>query len=98
MANAPPMQFLAITRRRIETFSDAQFEAVLGVEAAAAKANYARGEFRDIRSRGDVPGALITIEAPDAEAAWALVEALPLARAGMMDVEMIPVLPYRGFV
>ncbi len=77
-ANARAMKFMAITRRRIES--------------------YARGDFREIFSRGDVPGAVIVMEAEDAEAAWRLVESLPLFQRGMMDVEVIPLKPYRGFV
>jgi len=92
------MQFLAILRRRIESFSEAQFEQVLGAEAAAARAAYARGEFREVHSRGDVPGAVIAIEAADVESAWSLVEALPFFQQGMIDVDVIPLRPYRGFV
>ncbi len=92
------MKFMAITRRRIESFGDADFTEALIPEAAAAREAYARGDFREIFSRGDVPGAVIVMEAEDAEAAWRLVESLPLFQRGMMDVEVIPLKPYRGFV
>ena len=92
------MVFLAITRRRTERFSEAQIAALLPVELDAARELYTNGAFRDIRSRGDVPGALITVEARDADHAAEIVASLPLAKAEMMDVQIIPVLPYRGFV
>jgi len=92
------MQFIAITRRRIERFSEAEIAEHLGAEGARAKALYAEGVFRSINSRGDTPGAVIVVEAADPAAARAAVESLPLARLEMMDIEVIPLLPYRGFV
>jgi hypothetical protein len=32
------------------------------------------------------------------ESAWSLVEALPFFQQGMIDVDVIPLRPYRGFV
>jgi hypothetical protein len=91
------MHFLAITRRRTESYAEAQFAEVLGPEAERARELYAAAVFREIHSRGDVPGAVIAVEASDLAAARAAVESLPLARAGMMDVQIVPLLPYRGF-
>jgi hypothetical protein len=92
------MQFLAICRRRIESFPAADLEEVLGPEADAIRAAYAGGAIRDVRSRGDVPGTVMFLEAVDVEAAWALVESLPLFQRGMLDADVIPLLPFRGFV
>jgi hypothetical protein len=92
------MKFLAITRRRIESFAESELAEALVPEAEAARAAYARGDFREIYSRGDVPGAVIVLEAPDTEGAWHLIEALPLFQRGMMDAELIPLNAYRGFV
>lgn len=92
------MQFLAITRRRTERYSEADFAAVLDDEAHRATTLYAAGLFRSLHSRGDVPGAVIVLEAADREAARASMDSLPLAKLGMMDVELIPLLPYRAFV
>lgn len=92
------MQFLAITRRRTDRFTQVDFDAWLDAEAAAARALYASGTFRSIHSRGDVPGAIIAVEAADLEAAQAAMASLPLAQREMMDVEIVPLLPYRGFV
>jgi uncharacterized protein YciI len=92
------MQCIAVTRRRIERFSEAEIAAHLDAEAARAKALYAQGVFRSINSRGDKPGAVIVLEAADLAAAQAVMESMPLAQLEMMDVEVIPLLPYRGFV
>ena len=92
------MKFLAVTRRHTDRFSQAEFAEHLPAEADQARANYASGVFREIYSRGDIPGAVIVIEAPDLEAAAALVAALPLSQQAMMEVEVIPLRPYRGFI
>jgi muconolactone delta-isomerase len=92
------MKFLAITRRRIESFGEAEMAEALILEAEAARNAYARGDIRELYSRGDVPGAVLVLEAEDVEGAWRLIEALPMFQNGMMDVEIIPLDPYRGFV
>ncbi len=92
------MQFLAVLRRRTEAFSEAEFAAVLAREADRARALYAEGRFRAIHSRGDVPGAVISVEAADAGEARRIVDTLPLAQLEMMDVQIVPLLPYRGFI
>jgi uncharacterized protein YciI len=91
------MQFLALTRRRTEAFSEADFAAVLEAEAEQARSFYASGIFRQIFSRGDIPGAAIVLEAADAAEARRIAGMLPLAQKGMMDVEIIELRPYRGF-
>ncbi|MFY9781588.1 MAG: muconolactone Delta-isomerase family protein [Candidatus Baltobacteraceae bacterium] len=92
------MQFLAITRRRTERFSDAEFAVALPPEAARARELYANGAFRALYSRGDIPGAVIVLEAADAAEAEKIVASLPMAQQAMMDIEVIPLRPYRGFV
>jgi muconolactone delta-isomerase len=91
------MQFLALTRRRTEMFSDADFAAVLEAEAEQARTLYSRGIFRQIFSRGDIPGAAIVLEASDVIDARHITDTLPMAQKNMMDVEIIELRPYRGF-
>ena len=91
------MEFLALTRRRTELFTPAQFDEVLGVEAERARALYAEGKFRTIWSRGDILGAAIVVEAASLADAEAIVGSLPLKQKEMMDVTLVPLLPYRGF-
>lgn len=92
------MQFIAITRRRTESFTDGQFAEQLPAEGVRARELYAEGHFRTINSRGDIPGAVIVLEARDVDDARRLIGSLPLAKLEMMDVEIIPLRPYRGFV
>ena len=62
------------------------------------RAHATRGDFREIYSRGDVPGAVLLIEADSAEAARALMDELPMAQRGMMEIQIVPLRPYRGFI
>jgi len=70
------MQFLAILTRRIEAFSEAEFAEVLGPEALRARELYAEGRLRALHSRGDVPGAVLLVEAADETEARAAFDAL----------------------
>jgi muconolactone delta-isomerase len=91
------MQFLAIARRRVEAFTEAEVAELLPAEAARVRELYALGTVRAIYSRGDVPGAVVLLEAADAAEAGAVMESLPLCRAGMLEVTILPLQPYRGF-
>jgi len=91
------VEFLAITRRRLERFPEAEFAAILDEEAETVRTLYAEGLVRAVNGRGDRPGAVLRLEAPSAAEAEAAVARLPLARRQMMDVEIVPLLPYRGF-
>lgn len=91
------MHFIAITRRLTDRFTNEEFAAKLDAEGERARELYAAGSFRALHSRGDVPGAVITIEADDAADATRLVDSLPFARAGMMAYELVPLRPYRVF-
>ncbi len=91
------MKFIAITRRLTDRFTDAQFAEHLGAEGERARSLYAAGSFRALYSRGDVPGAVIEIEAADAEEAATLVGSLPFAVHGLMEFTIVPLKPYRVF-
>ena len=51
------MQFMTLSRRRTEQFSDADFAARVPAEVAQARVLYAQGFIRQIWHRGDMPGA-----------------------------------------
>ncbi|MCC3317034.1 hypothetical protein [Nocardia africana] len=91
------MQFMVLSRRRTETFTEADFEAVLPAETDHVRRLYLDGVVRQIWLRGDVAGACFTIEAADAEQANAIVAQLPMAAAGVSEFTVIPLSPYRGF-
>jgi muconolactone delta-isomerase len=91
------MQFLSLSSRRGDRFSDAEFAALVDAEIAQARALYADGFIRQIWHRGDVPGACILLEADSLEQASERLRTLPLIRAGMLEVSIVPLVPYAGF-
>jgi len=91
------MQFLAMTRRHSDRFTELDFAAMLEAEAEHARSLYASGAFRQIYTRGDESGAVMVIEAADLAEARSIMESLPFARKNMIHIEIIELRPYRGF-
>jgi muconolactone delta-isomerase len=91
------MQFLTISRRRTERFTDADFVPLIQQEAAQARALYAQGVIRQIWHRADIGGACILFEADSADQVREHLNTLPLVRADMLEVTIIPLKPYAGF-
>ena len=91
------MQFLTISRRRTESFSDADFAARREEEVARARVLYAEGFLRHLWTRGDIPGACLLIEADSEDQVREKLNTLPLYRAGMLEFSIIPLKPYAGF-
>lgn len=91
------MQFLTVSRRRTESFSEADFAALIEQEVAQARALYANGFLRQLWTRGDVPGACLLIEADSEAQVREQLNSLPLYRAGMIEFSVIPLKPYVGF-
>ena len=91
------MQFLTISRRRTEKFSEADFVARRDEEVSQARALYAEGFLRHLWTRDDVAGACLLIEAESEAQVREKLETLPLYRAGMVEFSIIPLKPYAGF-
>jgi muconolactone delta-isomerase len=91
------MQFLTISKRRTERFTDAEFAARVDDEIAQARVLYADGFIRQIWHRCDIAGACILVEAESEAQARERLNTLPLVRAGMLEVTIIPLKPYAGF-
>ena len=91
------MQFLAIMRRRTETFSEEEFAQRLDAEALRVQELYAEGFIRSAWSRNDVLGACLLLEAEALADVEAKLKTLPLRAAGMLDAQIIPLRGYRGF-
>jgi muconolactone delta-isomerase len=92
------MQFLSMSRRITERFSDAEFAEHIQAERERVRELYRDGIVRAIWSRSDVAGAVMLLECPDARAAQAAVGSLPLAQRGMLDVQILPLAPYPAFM
>lgn len=91
------MQILAVIRRRTEAFSEEQFAVLLEPEAEMLRTLYAEHIVRSAWSRADVLGACLMMETDSIEDAQAAFARLPLAAAGMLEVQFIPLRGYRGF-
>jgi muconolactone delta-isomerase len=61
------MQFLSMSRRRVDEFPAEAFTEMGSAEAKRVKELYAAGILRQIWVRGDVPGAVLMWEAPSEE-------------------------------
>ena len=91
------MQFLVISRRRTESFSDAEFAALREKEFAQARALYGEGILRQIWMRGDAAGACLLLEAESEAAVREKLNTLPLYKAAMVEFSLVPLKPYAGF-
>jgi muconolactone delta-isomerase len=93
------MQFFSLSRRRTDAFPPEAFTPeLIAAEAHRVKELYASGILRQVRKRGDMPGAAILWEAPDETAVRNAVATLPIFAAGMLElVVLVPLEPYAGF-
>jgi muconolactone delta-isomerase len=93
------MQFLSLSRRRVESFPPEAFTSELTArEGQRVKELYAAGILRQVWKRGDVPGAAILWEAPGEAEVRAALSSLPIFQAGMLEiVACTPLDPYPGF-
>ncbi|MDR3437898.1 muconolactone Delta-isomerase family protein [Telmatospirillum sp.] len=93
------MQFLTLSRRRSERFTDADIAPKIAEEVERARSLYSEGFIRQIWHRGDQGGACFLVEARDQQDVEAKLATLPLVKAGMLEVvAVVPLLPYRGFL
>ena len=93
------MQFLSLSRRRLDKFPAEAFSGEIAVrETQRARELYAAGILRQIWKRGDVPGAAILWEGATEAEVRAALESLPIFAAGMLEiVALAPLEPYPGF-
>jgi muconolactone delta-isomerase len=91
------MQFISISRRLTEKFSDSQFAEHIEAERGRVRELYRDGVVRAIWTRKDVAGAVMLIEALDETTAHQAVDSLPLAQRGMLEVQIVPLGPYPAF-
>jgi hypothetical protein len=91
------MQFLTISRRRTDRFADSEFAALADAEIAQARVLYSEGFIRQLWHRGDTAGVCMIIEADSEAHVREGLDTLPLARAGMLEIQIVPLKPYAGF-
>ncbi|WP_176477873.1 DUF1127 domain-containing protein [Mesorhizobium sp. WSM3862] len=93
------MQYMALTRRRTESFDDAHYtpERLEG-EAEGVRRLFMAGVVRQIWNRGDMGGACLLMEGEELEDVRSALNALPLFQSGMQEtVSIVPLRPYTGF-
>jgi muconolactone delta-isomerase len=91
------MQFLSISRRLTERFSDEQFSAHIEAERERVRELYRDGIVRAIWTRKDIAGAVMLLECADEAKARQAVGSLPLAQRDMLEVVILPLGPYPAF-
>jgi muconolactone delta-isomerase len=93
------MQFLSLSRRRVDVFPPEAFTPeLMALEGQCVRALYASGLVRQIWKRADIPGAAILWESPGEAEVRAALNSLPIFQAGMLEIlSVVPLEPYPGF-
>ena len=86
------MQFLVICRPA-EGGDPDEFSRLIPFETEVMREQKARGILTGAWSPGH-PGAVLMLEVPDAEAATRILAGFPLAEAGLISTEIIPLHPF----
>ena len=90
------MQFLTISRRRIDIFSMEAFTPeLLASERAQIRELNNAGTLRHIWIRDDLPGGVIIWEASTEDELRASIGTLPLFQAGMLEI--VALIPLKGY-
>lgn len=88
-----PQMVLAMDRILPGATED-KVKAMLPDEARAVLNLYLTGQVRQWYFRQDRPGVVFMLEAESLESAQAMVDALPLSKAGLLAYDLIPIGPY----
>lgn len=91
------MKVIAIAHRS-EKHAPEEFAPHLDAESAYAINLYSEETVRELYSRTDGKGAVLVLEVDSEAEARRIVDNLPLAKAGLLSIEIYGVKPYRGFV
>ncbi len=91
------MKVIVVAHRK-EDAKPEEFAPYLDAEANHVLCLYRDGYVREIYSREDGKGAIVVLECDDVAHAQRLVDALPLAKAGLLRTEIYGTKPYRGIV
>ena len=95
------MRYLVVVTRKVDKFSPDQFQPFLEPEAERARKLHAEGVFRSIWTyadeQGKPKGAVLEMESDGPEEIHQILNTLPMAAAGMIEWQLLPILPYRGF-
>ena len=90
------MKILALEKEIPDTTPD-QFAPHLKAEAAHIWELYKGGGLREIYFRENRNEAVLILECTGVEAAQQVLDTLPLVKEGLIEFEVIPLVPYPGF-
>ena len=90
------MKILALELQKTGTPTD-QFADKLKTEAMRVWSLYQDGVVRELYFRQGRSEAVLMLECADAVAARQVIDTLPLVQSGLIDFEVIPLIPYSGF-
>ncbi len=92
------MQYLVLSRRRTDLFSEVQFAPLVEAEQQGARELYSEGFIRQIWHRGDMGGACLLVEASSEKEVRENLTRLPFVQKEMLEiVNIVPLRPYAGF-
>ena len=90
------MKLLAL-ERELPGASAAAFQPLLEAEARRVWELQQSGELREIYFTAEAHTAVIVLECADVETARRLLATLPLVQAGLIQFDLLPLIPYNGF-
>lgn len=90
------MKILAL-EKEIPNTSPEQFAPHLKAEAFYIWELYKSGQLREIYFRQDHSEAVLVLECANKETAHQILDSLPLVQLGLIEFEVIPLIPYPGF-
>lgn len=96
MAWGEAMKLLAIEHEQPGLTAD-DFAPYARAEASQVWDLYQQGLIRELYFRADRPAAILVLECASVDEACAVLNTLPLVRAGLITFEIIPLAPYPGF-
>jgi muconolactone delta-isomerase len=82
----------------VEGINPEQFQPHLKAEAQRAWELYQSGTIRELYFRANHSEAVLMLECADSSEAKQILSSLPLVKAGLITFEIIPLIPYQGFV
>lgn len=90
------MKILAL-EKEMPGFTAEDYRPHLKAEAARAWELYQAGIFREMHFRADDHTAVLILECDSVEDARNILDTLPLVQAGLVDFEIMALVPYDGF-
>jgi hypothetical protein len=90
------MQFMMIARASQGTPIE-QIMPYIKPEAVQSWELYSQGLIRSTHYIADMSGVVFLWEAPSLEAVNAAIDKLPMKQAGILNFEVLPLIPYTGF-